>query len=167
MHSRKGFTLIELLVVIAIIGMLASAVSASLADAQREARDKRRVADLKSLQTALELYYVDNQSFPRESEGANGNISTNTTLQNLLDPYMQGFPIDPAGIDNTTFYYYYDGNHTCGGRNYAIIFARQMDKAENSNYTEFAGTTCAGAVASEGRGGGTESYNILLGYSSD
>lgn len=55
--SSKGFTLIELLVVIAIIGVLASIVLASLANARRKSRDARRITDLKQLQLANELYF--------------------------------------------------------------------------------------------------------------
>ena len=62
--SHKGFTLIELLVVIAIIGILSSVVLASLNSARTKARDARRVADLKQIQIALELYYDANSSYP-------------------------------------------------------------------------------------------------------
>ena len=55
--KSRGFTLIELLVVIAIIGLLSSIVLASLNGARKKGRDARRIADLKQLQVAMELYY--------------------------------------------------------------------------------------------------------------
>lgn len=64
MKTKKGFTLIELLVVIAIIGILASVVLASLNSARQKARDARRVADIKQLQLALELYFDSNNKYP-------------------------------------------------------------------------------------------------------
>jgi len=64
-----------------------------------------------------------------------------------------------------TFFYYYDGAHQCGGREYAVVFARQMDKPENANYGAFLDSVCSGVLDGEGRGGGVESYNILIGYS--
>ncbi len=64
-HKKtKGFTLIELLVVIAIIGVLASIVLASLNTARRKGRDAKRVADIKQIQTALELYFDSSASYP-------------------------------------------------------------------------------------------------------
>lgn len=62
--NNKGFTLIELLVVIAIIGLLSTLAVVSLNNARQKSRDAKRVSDIKSIQTALELYYVDNDSYP-------------------------------------------------------------------------------------------------------
>lgn len=157
---KKGFTIIELLVVIALIGILASIVLTLLNDARLDARDKRRISDIDQIKKALELYYVDNNQYPRESDGANGDVSTNSTFRTLLEPYMSNIPTDPAGQGDSTFHYYYDGSHTCGSRTYAVLFARQMDKPENSNYNDFFNTTCSGVLDGEGRGGGVESYNI-------
>ncbi|MDR3571017.1 MAG: type II secretion system protein [Candidatus Pacebacteria bacterium] len=54
--ASGGFTLIELLVVIALIGILASIILASLNNARSKARDTTRVANLRTIQTGLELY---------------------------------------------------------------------------------------------------------------
>lgn len=64
MFSKKGFTLIEILIVVAIIGILASVVVVGLGPAQKKGRDSRRVSDLRSVQTALELYYGKNGAYP-------------------------------------------------------------------------------------------------------
>lgn len=62
--NNKGFTLIELLVVITIIGILASAVLASLDGARTAARESIRTSDIKSVVTALELFRNQNNRYP-------------------------------------------------------------------------------------------------------
>lgn len=62
--NKKGFTLIELLVVIAIIGLLSTLAVVALGSAREKARDSKRLSDLKQVQTALELYYTDQGSYP-------------------------------------------------------------------------------------------------------
>src|SRR3989344_3413947 len=67
---RKGFTLIELLVVIAIIGLLSTLAVVALNNARLKARDAKRVADIKQIQTALELYYQENTAYPEQTAAA-------------------------------------------------------------------------------------------------
>jgi type II secretion system protein G len=63
-NNKKGFTLIELLVVIAIIGLLATLSVVALNNARMKSRDAKRVSDIKQVQTALELYFVDQNGYP-------------------------------------------------------------------------------------------------------
>jgi prepilin-type N-terminal cleavage/methylation domain-containing protein len=55
-HRQKGFTLIELLIVISIIALLSSIVLASVKTGREKALITKTVGEMKSLQTALELY---------------------------------------------------------------------------------------------------------------
>jgi len=117
MHNRKkesrGFTLIELLVVIAIIGLLSSVILASLNGARKKSRDARRLADLKQLQTALELYYDSQASpgYPVSTTQANAA----TALAGLVPSQMSAIPEDPLG---GTYHYVY--KTTAGGTFYCL-----------------------------------------------
>lgn len=63
-HARRGFTLIELLAVIAIIGIIVAAALISMSTARAKGRDSRRVADVRAVMTALEIYQADQGGYP-------------------------------------------------------------------------------------------------------
>ena len=90
-NIRSGFTLIELLVVIAIIGILSTLAVIALGNARTKARDTRRVADLKQISTALELYYSDNGSYPVIITPGNSLVSPDG-----LTSYMANIPSNPT-----------------------------------------------------------------------
>lgn len=100
---RSGFTLIELLVVIAVIGLLASVVLVALNATRIKARDTKRKADIKQLQTALEFYYDDNNEYP-----AVGVVNIGYDISALsvpLTPHILSIPSDPSGSGWHTYQY--------------------------------------------------------------
>jgi prepilin-type N-terminal cleavage/methylation domain-containing protein len=64
MRKLRGFTLIELLIVVAIIAILAAIAVPNFLEAQTRAKVSRVRADLRSLATALESYFIDNNAYP-------------------------------------------------------------------------------------------------------
>ena len=70
--QRKGFTLIELLIVVAIIGILAAIAIPNFLLAQVRAKVSRVRAEMSSLATALEQYYVDNNHYPYYEDPSSG-----------------------------------------------------------------------------------------------
>jgi len=99
MNKKKAFTLVELLVVIAIIGLLATLSVLSLNNARAKARDAKRVADVKQMMTALELYFNDNQQYT-SSLVPGGQIASGTTV------YMNVVPTPPTPPIAVTQYTY-------------------------------------------------------------
>jgi prepilin-type N-terminal cleavage/methylation domain-containing protein len=96
--TTSGFTLVELLVVVAIIALLSSVVLASLTGARQKGRDAKRVADIKQLQLALELYYDANSSYPSATDLSGGILVTNG--------YIAVMPVDPTNTGSETYSYY-------------------------------------------------------------
>lgn len=64
LKHRSAFTLIELLIVVAIIAILAAIAVPNFLEAQIRAKVARVRSDLRTVATALETYYVDNNSYP-------------------------------------------------------------------------------------------------------
>ena len=62
-RGQKGFTLIELLIVIAIIGILAAVLIPNLLNARARAYDSGAQTCANSMQTAQEIYWIDNDIY--------------------------------------------------------------------------------------------------------
>ncbi len=100
---KKGFTLIELLVVIAIIGVLASVVLASLNTATENARDAQRISEIKELQKALQMYWLENDGvYPPHNSGTR----VASSLTELVPNYISSLPLDPTRGDTSNGYRY-------------------------------------------------------------
>ncbi|MBS3903261.1 MAG: type II secretion system protein [Anaplasmataceae bacterium] len=99
MNLRKGFTLIEILIVVAIISILAGIVLVGLRPATDQARDVRRAAELKQLQTALQIYYTRWGGFP----AVLGDLVTGGAATNVpVDPSGAPYGYSPSGTGSGT-----------------------------------------------------------------
>jgi len=92
-NNKAGFTLIELLVVIAIIGLLSTLSVLALNSARARARDAKRVADVRQIQTALEMYYNDAGTYPT------GSVASGTAITYGSSTYMRAVPSAPLIAD--------------------------------------------------------------------
>ena len=130
MRKVKGFTLIELLIVVAIIAILAAIAVPNFLEAQVRSKVSRVKSDQRSLATAIEAYYVDNNEYPAAKTGADaahGGINPVSTqalavytfavktgsaanLLTLTTPiaYITSYPRDPFADSPITFEYYKD-----------------------------------------------------------
>jgi general secretion pathway protein G len=64
--DKAGFTLVELLVVLGIIALLAAMVAPQVIRYLGSARSETASVQLKNIESALELYYLDNGKYPTE-----------------------------------------------------------------------------------------------------
>ena len=67
--TQAGFTLIELLVVVAIIALMSAIALVSLQSSREQSRNTKRLSDMATMNSALELYFAENKGYPSESGG--------------------------------------------------------------------------------------------------
>ena len=75
-NINKGFTLIEILIVITIIGVLASVVVPRLMDRPDQARQTKVKQDIRVIESALDLYRLDNFVYPTSQQGLEALMTT-------------------------------------------------------------------------------------------
>jgi general secretion pathway protein G len=73
--QQAGFTLIEIMVVIVIIGILASVVVPRVMDNPDKARTAKAKHDIQALESALDIYRLDNFTYPTTDQGLEALVS--------------------------------------------------------------------------------------------
>ncbi|MBD9597785.1 type II secretion system major pseudopilin GspG [Ensifer sp. ENS05] len=68
-RNMEGFTLVELLVVLAIIGLIAAIATPQVLRYLGAAKVDTTKAQIRNVQSALELYYIDSGRYPSTEEG--------------------------------------------------------------------------------------------------
>ena len=100
-NNERGFTLIEMMVVIIILGILASFVAVRLTGQTEEARRTQAKVQIETFNTALNLYRLDNGSYPSTEQGLNALVES-PTVGTLPRKWREGgylekkkIPLDP------------------------------------------------------------------------
>lgn len=97
----NGFTLVELMVVIFILGLLTTVVVINVLPSQDRALVEKARTDIATLSQAMELYRLDNLTYPTASDGLNALITAPATLAQpgryRTGGYIKKLPEDPWG----------------------------------------------------------------------
>ena len=104
MKNDRGFTLIEILVVIVIIGLLATFLVPNIIKKVDEARVTKAKSDIRSFESALDMYRLDNGNYPTTDQGLQALITkpeVDPIPRNWNGPYLkqETLPKDPWGYD--------------------------------------------------------------------
>lgn len=102
-HYRQsaGFTLIEVMVVVVILGILAAIIVPKIMSRPEQARMLKVKQDILAIQSALDLYKLDNGLYPSTDQGLQALV-TKPTMSPVprdwkSDGYLQEVPQDPWG----------------------------------------------------------------------
>lgn len=131
-QSKRGFTFIELAISISIIGVLSLVVLSGVNSSRKSARVAQRVSDMKRVQSALDLYYAKNRSYPYTGGTASwrstctswggytrDNVIVDINNGNKLVPtYLLAMPEDPQKSTNPSINCYL---YTSNGTDYAFL----------------------------------------------
>jgi len=105
---RKGFTLIELLIVIAVISILIGIALPRFKGMQDEGNIAKAKAELRTLQTAVESYYIhNNNAYP-----ATGAAALQTALAAAVPSIIAYVPTDPFSSTGADYVYVMGGTNS-------------------------------------------------------
>lgn len=100
---EAGFSLLELMVVVVILSILALVIMPRIIDRPDQARVARVRADLKVLESAVQIYRLDNFRYPTTEQGLAALVSppqTEPLAPNWApNGYVDRMPKDPWGND--------------------------------------------------------------------
>jgi general secretion pathway protein G len=99
--KQSGFTLLEIMVVVVILGILASFVAQSMFGNVDTAKIQKAVADITSLESALDRYKLDNSVYPNTDQGLEALVTKPSgspePRRYPADGYIKRLPKDPWG----------------------------------------------------------------------
>ncbi|ACX95008.1 type II secretion system major pseudopilin GspG [Halothiobacillus neapolitanus] len=105
----RGFTLIEVMVVVVILAILATIVVPKIMDRPDDARIAKAKQDIRAIDSALQLYKLDNLTYPTTDQGLEALVKPPANAKNWRQGgYLDRLPIDPW---NNPYQYLSPGQH--------------------------------------------------------
>ena len=100
MRGERGFTLIEVMVVVVILSILAAIIVPRIMDRPDKARIVKAQADIRALESALNLYRLDNHDYPTSDQGLDALVEKPANAPSWKEGgYIDRLPKDPWGDD--------------------------------------------------------------------
>ncbi len=147
LRKRKGFTLIELLIVMAVIAILIGIALPRFRGMQDEGNLARARSELRTLQTAIESYYINRnpKTYPAYD---GGSTAWQVALTGASPQIISSVLYDPFGLTTTTEYRY----DASPDRQYYVVWSRGVNRENDvltiSNAGVIAGTPLTKIVMS-------------------
>jgi len=96
-NNQKGFFSVGLLVALAAVTIMIGGFSLAVGDILNESKDLQRIANLRQITTAMELYYSDYQNYPQVSGDTASERFDNFISE--LSNYLNSLPTDKEKYD--------------------------------------------------------------------
>ena len=93
--KTTGFTLVEMLLVLLILATLAAIVVPKFAGRTEQARTTAAQTQIKSFETVLDAFEVDNGYYPKGEDGLQDLVVQPRDATKWHGPYLPEIPIDP------------------------------------------------------------------------
>ena len=110
--KQQGFTLIDIMIVVVILSILASLIIPRIMNRPDQARVVKAQQDMRALQSALNMYRLDNYHYPNTNQGLQALVtkpSGEPKPANWQQPYLDKLPMDPWG---QPYLYLMPGKHS-------------------------------------------------------
>ena len=110
-RNTAGFTLIEVMVVVVILGILAAVLVPKVMDRPEQARITKAKQDIRSLEAALNLYKLDNYTYPTTDQGIEALVEKPSSPEPpnwKQGGYLDRMPTDPW---KQPYFYLSPGEH--------------------------------------------------------
>jgi general secretion pathway protein G len=130
-NRQSGFTLIEIMVVVVILAVLGALVVPKILENVDKARVTRAASDIRAIETALDLYRLDNFKYPTSEQGLQALVKqpADPTITNYRsEGYLPAVPKDPW---NNPYLYTSPG---ADGRQYEITTYGKDGKPGGEGY---------------------------------
>jgi general secretion pathway protein G len=101
-RASRGFTLLEIMVVVVILGILAALVAPNVIRRIDDANVTKAKQDIRALETALNLYRMDNFRYPTTEQGLKALVTqpNDPNIRNWKQGgYVRSLQKDPWGND--------------------------------------------------------------------
>ena len=137
-NRSSGFTLIEIMVVVVILAVLGALVVPKILENVDKARVTRAQSDIRAIETALDLYRLDNFKYPTTEQGLQALVKqpVDPTITNYrAGGYLKAVPKDPW---NNYYQYVSPG---ADGRDYDITSYGRDGKPGGEGYDADISTT--------------------------
>jgi len=112
-NKQQGFSLFEVMVVVVILGILATFIVPKLTGRTDQARVTKAFHDIQAIETALDLYKLDNSVYPTTDQGLQALVEEPTSEPVPRDwrpgGYVKRLNLDPWG---SPYQYLNPGDHS-------------------------------------------------------